>query len=635
MDRISPTIWRAVRPLHCRQFSLASRARRSCIPSNHAEMTANKAFIQPRRDECRSPITVAKRLYSTIYRSPFPEPALPQPTSLFHFHFPTTGLDPSRAALPAYTDALTGQTLTQGEVRSMSLRMGYGIKKVPELIKGDVALIFSPNSLEYAVAFFACQAAGLVVTPASASYTPHELAYHIKDSTAKIAFVHPDLMETFEKAQQVVEQENGSQKGLDVFQLTPDSAGDVQDEGKGGRSFWTLMATEDEVGDWRGEELGPREEHNAAVLCYSSGTTGLPKGVETTHWNLTTMQTVFSVAMEKLCPEEQDKALALLPFSHIFGLVLVLLHPLTMRIPIIVLPKFTPHTFFTTIQTHKVTWSFVVPPLVSLLANFSGVAKYDLSSLRGLLSGAAPMSPDVARAAMDRLSESTGKEFMITQGYGLTETSPATHVLTLKDARRKLGSIGQLLPSLEAKIVQPDGSEAPTGTPGELLLKGPTVMKGYWRNESATEGSFTADKWLKTGDVVKVDEEGFWYIVDRLKEMIKVKGLQVAPAELEALLLSHPHIVDAGVIATKDAEDNELPRAFVVPRPSVLSDIVASSEAMAEYTQEIDNWIKERVSRHKQLRGGIIPVEAIPRSGSGKILRRQLATLKPLEVVMP
>jgi 4-coumarate--CoA ligase len=154
----------------------------------------------------------------------------------------------------------------------MSLRMGYGIKKVPELAKGDVALIFSPNSLEYAVAFFACQAAGLVVTPASASYTPHELAYHIKDSTAKIAFVHPDLMETFEKAQQVVEQENGSQKGLDVFQLTPDSAGDVQAEEKGGRSFWTLMATDDEVGDWRGEELGPGEEHNAAVLCYSSGT---------------------------------------------------------------------------------------------------------------------------------------------------------------------------------------------------------------------------------------------------------------------------------------------------------------------------------------------------------------------------
>jgi 4-coumarate--CoA ligase len=154
----------------------------------------------------------------------------------------------------------------------MSLRMGYGIKKVPELAKGDVALIFSPNSLEYAVAFFACQAAGLVVTPASASYTPHELAYHIKDSTAKIAFVHPDLMETFKKAQQVVEQENGSQKGLDVFQLTPDSSSDVQDGGKAIRSFWTLMATEDEVGDWRGEELGPGEEHNAAVLCYSSGT---------------------------------------------------------------------------------------------------------------------------------------------------------------------------------------------------------------------------------------------------------------------------------------------------------------------------------------------------------------------------
>jgi 4-coumarate--CoA ligase len=209
---------------------------------------------------------------STIYRSPFLEPVLPEPTSLFHFHFPTTGSDPARDALPAYTDALTGHTLTQGEVRSISLRLGYGIKQISRLVKGDVALIFSPNSLEYAVAFFACQAAGLVVTPASASYTPHELAYHIKDSTAKIAFVHPDLMETFENAQQVVKQETASRDSLQVYQLTPDSAADTQDDGQGGRPFRTLMVTEDDLGGWRGEKLEPGEEHNAAVLCYSSGT---------------------------------------------------------------------------------------------------------------------------------------------------------------------------------------------------------------------------------------------------------------------------------------------------------------------------------------------------------------------------
>lgn len=210
----------------------------------------------------------SKRYQSTIYRSPFPEPALPEPTSLFHFHFPAAGLEASRKDLPAYTDALTGQTLTQGQVRSTSLRMGYGMKQLPRLAKGDVALIFSPNSLEYAIAFFACQASGLVVTPASASYTPHELAYHIKDSTAKIAFVHPDLMDTFEKAQQVIRREDASQEELDVYRLTPEKSASDQDE----RSFWELMVPEDDMGDWRGETLGPGEEHDAAVLCYSSGT---------------------------------------------------------------------------------------------------------------------------------------------------------------------------------------------------------------------------------------------------------------------------------------------------------------------------------------------------------------------------
>ena len=209
-----------------------------------------------------------KRYHSTVYQSPFPEPALPEPTSLFHFHFPAEGSDPAREALPAYTDGLTGQTLTQGQVRSSSLRMGYGIKQSSGLAKGDVALIFSPNSLEYAVAFFACQAAGLIVTPASASYTPHELAYHIKDSTAKIAFVHPDLMDTFEKAQQVIKQEDSTQYDLQVYRLTPGTGRQDRDD----RSFRSLMVSDDVLGDWRGETLGPGEQHNAAVLCYSSGT---------------------------------------------------------------------------------------------------------------------------------------------------------------------------------------------------------------------------------------------------------------------------------------------------------------------------------------------------------------------------
>lgn len=203
------------------------------------------------------------------------------------------------------------------------------------------------------------------------------------------------------------------------------------------------------------------------------------------------MQTIFTTAMLPLSPETNDRVLGLLPFSHIFGLVLVLLHPLTQQVPIITLPRFTPLTFFTAIQQYRITWSFIVPPLVNLLAHYSSLGKWDLSSLRGMLSGAAPMSSHVAEKAMDRIASITQRdEFMITQGYGLTETSPATHFLPLEDAKRKIGSIGLLLPTVEARIVQPvsederahDGGQVdvvdvPEGEVGELVVRGPTVMK--------------------------------------------------------------------------------------------------------------------------------------------------------------
>jgi len=203
----------------------------------------------------------------TIYKSPFTEPSLPSPTSLFHFHFPPGVQDKAKDNLPAYVDALTGDTLTQGEVRDNSLRIGYGLKKLKGIKKGDVALIFSTNSLEYAIAFFACQAAGLIVTPASASYTSHELAYHIKDSTAKIVFIQPDLLSTFHKAEIILKEENGGREGVPIYTL--DSTKDVPG-GDGTVPSYQSLALE--AGVWKGEALQSGEEHSAAVLCYSSGT---------------------------------------------------------------------------------------------------------------------------------------------------------------------------------------------------------------------------------------------------------------------------------------------------------------------------------------------------------------------------
>lgn len=206
------------------------------------------------------------RTNHTIYKSPFAEPPLPSPTSLFHFHFPPGRQDEARDNLPAYVDALSGNTLTQGQIRNSSLDIGYGLKNLKAIKKGDVALIFSTNSLDYAITFFACQAAGLIVTPASASYTPHELAYHIKDSTAKIAFIQPELLDTFHKAEVILKQEGG---GKGVLPYTLDSARDILDSDGTVPSYRTLSL---KAGNWTGEALQAGEEHVAAVLCYSSGT---------------------------------------------------------------------------------------------------------------------------------------------------------------------------------------------------------------------------------------------------------------------------------------------------------------------------------------------------------------------------
>jgi hypothetical protein len=212
------------------------------------------------------------RYHSTIHRSPLQEPTLPPPTSLFHFHFPPGPQDASRADLPAYIDALTGETLTQGEVRKISLRVGFGLKNLSSINKGDVALIFSTNSLDYAIAFFACQAAGLIVSPASASYTPHELAYHMEDSTAKVTFIQADLLNTFRSAQEILKNKDDRWQSLPVYTLGPATSNKEETDAP---SYDSLSAKETEMRDWDGEVLQSGQEHTAAVLCYSSGTVNI------------------------------------------------------------------------------------------------------------------------------------------------------------------------------------------------------------------------------------------------------------------------------------------------------------------------------------------------------------------------
>jgi 4-coumarate--CoA ligase len=275
------------------------------------------------------------------------------------------------------------------------------------------------------------------------------------------------------------------------------------------------------------------------------------------------------------------------------------------------MPKFDLEDFCKFIQEIKVTFAYVVPPIVLLLSKHPTVDKYDLSSIRMMNSGAAPLTRELVEAVHSRLG------LRVKQGYGLSETSPTTHTQPWEDWNRTIGSVGKLLPFQTAKYMSADEKEMAVGEVGELWIKGPNVFKGYLNNPEGTAHALTADGYFKTGDVGYQDKDGNFYITDRVKELIKYKGFQVAPAELEGILVSHPGIDDVAVIGVYDKDQaSELPRAYVVPKGGL-----GKGEKEA---QEIIEWLGAKVAHHKKLRGGVRFVDEIPKSISGKILRRLL-----------
>jgi acyl-CoA synthetase (AMP-forming)/AMP-acid ligase II len=275
------------------------------------------------------------------------------------------------------------------------------------------------------------------------------------------------------------------------------------------------------------------------------------------------------------------------------------------------MPRFDLEDFCRFIQEYKATFAYVVPPVVLLLSKSPVVSKYDLSSIRMMNSGAAPLTKELVEALYARL------KIPIKQGYGLSETSPTTHTQPWEDWNKSIGSVGALLPYQTAKYMSEDGTEVPVGQVGELWIKGPNVFKGYWNNPQGTAHAKTEDGYFKTGDVGYQDANGHFFITDRVKELIKYKGFQVPPAELEGILVSHPSINDVAVIGIYDKEQaSELPRAYVVPAAGL-----GKGEKEA---QEIVEWLNSRVANHKKLRGGVRFVDEIPKSVSGKILRRVL-----------
>jgi 4-coumarate--CoA ligase len=341
---------------------------------------------------------------------------------------------------------------------------------------------------------------------------------------------------------------------------------------------------------------------HVVALPYSSGTTGLPKGVMLTHRNL--VANVSQVG-DTMGVRPGDSTLAFLPYFHIYGLVVQLNLYLARGGVQVTMPRFEIEVALRLIEGHRIRHLYVAPPVILALAKHPAVEGRDLSSLEFVLSGAAPLGADLAAACARRIGVQT------IQGYGMTEMSPVSHFTP--PGRDRPGASGLAVPNTECRIVGPEtGADCPPGEEGELWVRGPQVMAGYLGRPDATAATLTPDGWLRTGDLARIDADGYLFIVDRVKELIKVKGFQVPPAELEALLVTHPGVSDVAVVGIPDEEAGEVPKAFVVPAPGAVPAL-----------GELQDFLAGHVASYKQIRDLAI-VEAIPKSPSGKILRRVL-----------
>jgi acyl-CoA synthetase (AMP-forming)/AMP-acid ligase II len=498
---------------------------------------------------------------------------------------------------PALIDGLRGDVITHGQLAAHVDRVAAALH-ARGLRKGDVVAVFCPNTPWFPVVFHGIAAAGCVMSPINSLYTPDEIAFQLRDSGAKILVtVSPFLDRALAAAEK---------SSLDEIV--------VMDGAEGHASLVDLLST-----DAPSVQVDIDPANDLVTLPYSSGTTGLPKGVMLTHRNL-----VANVAQCRPLIQlgADERIIAVLPFFHIYGLTVLMNQGLAWGGAVVTLPRFDLEDFLRTIQDHKITRAFVAPPILLALAKHPLVDQYDLSSLTSITSGAAPLDEQLALAAEQRLRKGADTGVTVAQGYGMTELSPVSHTTPDLGAEPPgvpagsvpKGSVGFAVPNSECRLVDPaTGQDAAAGERGELWVRGPNVMKGYLNNPEATADTIDADGWLHTGDVAIVDENGCYTVVDRVKELIKYKGYQVAPAELEAVLISHPEIADAAVIGVPDRESGEeLPKAFVVRSPGS----TLTREAVIEY-------MAGRVAPHKKIR--IVEfIETVPKSAAGKILRKDL-----------
>jgi 4-coumarate--CoA ligase len=479
---------------------------------------------------------------------------------------------------PALIDGPSGRVLTYAGLDSAVRALAGGLV-ASGFAKGDVLAVMAPNVPEYAVVFHGAAMAGGVITTINPTYTETELHEQLRDSGARILVTISPLLAMATRGC----------AGTRVAEIY------VLGEADGAKSLADLSGP-------------PLAEHvpvgpdDIVALPYSSGTTGLCKGVMLTQRNM-----VANIAQMLATAQirAEENLVAVLPFFHIYGMQVLMNTSLRAGATVVTLPRFDLEQFLRVHQDYRITRSFVAPPIVLALARHPLVDEFDLSELRQVLCAAAPLKTDLA----DECGQRLGCE--VVQGYGMTELSPASHITPPGWFRP--GSVGVTVPNTQTRIVDPArGTDVGTGEEGEIWVRGPQVMKGYLNNPQATAAMIDPDGWLRTGDLGHIDADGHLYVVDRLKELIKYKGFQVPPAELEAVLLRHPDVTDAAVVGRLDEEAGEIPVGYVTLRPGA-----------AAGPDEIRQFVAGQVASYKQLRR-LEVIDAIPKSASGKILRRLL-----------
>ncbi|XP_069685514.1 uncharacterized protein [Periplaneta americana] len=504
---------------------------------------------------------------------------------------------------PALVCGITGRGYTYAESRVIARRFAASLHKAG-FRSGDVLALALYNCPEFHLVLLGAIEAGMIVTTINPEYTPEEMRRQLLDSGAKCIVTTPESYPSVSKA--VIETEPAVKSKIPII-VTPGLTNTGLPQG----AIDFREMTHKDIDTSNLSSVKEANPDDIAVMPYSSGTTGLPKGVKLSHRNLITncLQMCLTPQLWIVDPatsEMQEVVLGVLPFFHVYGLSCVLLSSLHFGAKVVTLPQFKPDVYLSTLVKHKATVLYLVPPLVQFLGAHPNVTGPHFNTVRFVTSGAGPIGQSDAQRVLDKANH-----INFIQGYGLTETSPLVSILSRES--KNLSSSGVPIPNTSVKIIKLESGESVgPGVVGEICVHGPQVMVEYHNNPKATAETKDSEGWLHTGDMGYYDEHKHLFIVDRLKELIKVKGFQVAPAELEEILRQHPAVGDVAVIGVPHERSGEVPKAFIVPKDSKVKE------------DEIKKFVADKVSDYKQLAGGVQFVSTIPKNTSGKILRRKL-----------